>query len=142
MGRKRMDRLAAMETFVRVIETFLAAHPGLTMNVILDDRVIDLLEEGIDVALRMGSLENSSCLTAPKVVKCPHRVAGTRRARGGGREGQGSDVRLRQAVARAPEPLAARTSNLVRVDAGTAHASLPPRLLRPCGLAMPGGGGR
>ena len=56
---------------------FLAAHPGLTMDVILDDRVIDLVEEGVDVALRMGSLEDSSSLTARKLASIPHYVVGT-----------------------------------------------------------------
>jgi len=35
------------------LDAFLAEHPNLTIDVVLDDRNIDLLEEGIDVALRM-----------------------------------------------------------------------------------------
>ena len=54
-------RISAAVTFARLhiiprLPTFLAAHPDLTMDVILDDRVIDLVEEGVDVALRMGTL--------------------------------------------------------------------------------------
>ena len=36
------------------------------MEVVLDDRKVDLVQEGIDVALRMGRLEDSS-LTARRV---------------------------------------------------------------------------
>lgn len=58
-------RLSAAVTFARLhivprLPAFLAAHPGLTMDVILDDRVIDLVEDGIDIALRMGELADSS----------------------------------------------------------------------------------
>jgi hypothetical protein len=33
----------------------LAQNPELELEVVLDDRQIDLVQEGIDVALRMGS---------------------------------------------------------------------------------------
>ncbi|HYZ62478.1 MAG TPA: LysR family transcriptional regulator [Acetobacteraceae bacterium] len=75
-------RVCAAVTFARLhviphLPKFLAAHPGLTVDVILDDRVIDLVEEGVDVALRMGSLEDSSSLTARKLASVPHHVVGT-----------------------------------------------------------------
>lgn len=75
-------RVCAAVTFARLhviprLPKFLAAHPGLTVDVILDDRVIDLVEEGVDVALRMGSLEDSSSLTARKLASVPHYVVGT-----------------------------------------------------------------
>ena len=41
------------------LKSFLARHPNLTIDVVLDDRNIDMLEEGIDVALRMGALADS-----------------------------------------------------------------------------------
>jgi DNA-binding transcriptional LysR family regulator len=74
-------RISAAVTFARLhvvprLPKFLAAHPGLTMDVVLDDRVIDLVEEGVDVALRMGSLGESS-LTARKLASAPHYVVGT-----------------------------------------------------------------
>ncbi len=75
-------RISAAVTFARLhvvphLPKFLAAHPGLTMDVILDDRVIDLVEEGVDVALRMGSLRDSSSLTARRLASAPHYVVGT-----------------------------------------------------------------
>ena len=37
-----------------VVAAFLAAHPGITASLLLVDRVVDLVEEGQDVALRIG----------------------------------------------------------------------------------------
>jgi len=46
------------------------------VEILLDDRNVDLLEEGIDVALRMGALENSS-MTARKLGESRRLVIGT-----------------------------------------------------------------
>lgn len=74
-------RVCAAVTFARLhvvprLPKFLAEHPGLTMDVVLDDRVIDVVGEGLDVALRMGSLGDSS-LTARKLASAPHYALGT-----------------------------------------------------------------
>jgi DNA-binding transcriptional LysR family regulator len=74
-------RITAAVTFARLhivprLAAFLAEHPALQMQVILDDRNIDLIEEGIHVALRMGSLEDSA-LIARKIAQCPRRVLAT-----------------------------------------------------------------
>lgn len=45
---------------------FLSKYPDVTARALLVDRVIDLLEEGIDVAVRIAKLEDST-LTAAKV---------------------------------------------------------------------------
>jgi DNA-binding transcriptional LysR family regulator len=71
-------RITAAVTFARLyvvprLAAFLAEHPMLEMQIILDDRNIDLIEAGIHVALRMGSLEDSA-LTARKIAQCPQRV--------------------------------------------------------------------
>ncbi len=39
---------------------FLEQHPALDVDFVLDDRNIDLIEEGIDIALRMGKLADSN----------------------------------------------------------------------------------
>jgi DNA-binding transcriptional LysR family regulator len=64
-------RITAAVTFARLhvvprLGAFLAEHPALSIGVILDDRNIDLTQSGVDVALRMGSLEDSA-LTARKI---------------------------------------------------------------------------
>jgi DNA-binding transcriptional LysR family regulator len=60
-------RVSAATTFARLhivplLRDFLAEHPELNIDVILDDRVIDLVSEGIDISLRMGALTDSSAV--------------------------------------------------------------------------------
>ncbi len=57
-------RISAATTFARLhiiphLPAFLEEHPELEVDMILDDRVIDLIAEGIDVSLRMGNLPDS-----------------------------------------------------------------------------------
>ncbi len=65
-------RISAATTFARLhvvpkLPGFLAEHPDLNLEVILDDRVIDMVREGIDVSLRMGALPDSTA-TARKLA--------------------------------------------------------------------------
>lgn len=74
-------RICAAVTFARLhlipsLDGFLEEHPAVDLDVVLDDRSIDLVEEGIDVALRMGTLDDSS-MTARKLGEGPRRVVGT-----------------------------------------------------------------
>jgi DNA-binding transcriptional LysR family regulator len=74
-------RICAAVTFARIhiiprLPAFLAAHPDLEMDVVLDDRNIELVQEGIDVALRMGVLPDSS-LTARRLAQGRRVVLGT-----------------------------------------------------------------
>jgi DNA-binding transcriptional LysR family regulator len=60
-------RISAATTFARLhvvplLPRFLEQHPDLEIDVILDDRVIDLVAEGVDVSLRMGALSDSSAV--------------------------------------------------------------------------------
>ncbi|MDO1582582.1 LysR family transcriptional regulator [Rhizobium oryzicola] len=60
-------RVCAATTFARLmivphLPAFMAEHPELEVDVVLDDRVIDLVSEGIDIALRMGELADSSAI--------------------------------------------------------------------------------
>ena len=55
---------------------FLAQHPALDVDLVIDDRNIDLVETGIDIGLRAGQLSNST-LTARKIAQCQRRVIGT-----------------------------------------------------------------
>jgi len=41
---------------------FLAAYPELTVDVMMSDRFVDLVEEGFDLAVRIGSLAESSMI--------------------------------------------------------------------------------
>ena len=80
-GLKGRLRICAAVTFARIhliplLPKFLAQNPELDLEVILDDRQIDLVQEGIDVALRMGKLMDSA-LTARRIAKCKRLVLGT-----------------------------------------------------------------
>jgi len=55
---------------------FLAQHPALDVDLVIDDRNIDLVETGIDIGLRAGQLSNST-LTARKIAQSQRRVIGT-----------------------------------------------------------------
>lgn len=53
---------------------FMALHPKVTLDVTLADRVVDLVEEGFDMAVRIAHLPNSSLvsrpLTSTRMVLC------------------------------------------------------------------------
>jgi DNA-binding transcriptional LysR family regulator len=71
-------RICAAVTFARLhvvprMAKFIDAHPDLEIEVVLDDRNVDLVEGGIDVALRMGNLQDST-LTARKIGQNPRVV--------------------------------------------------------------------
>ncbi|HYF59665.1 MAG TPA: LysR substrate-binding domain-containing protein [Burkholderiaceae bacterium] len=43
-----------------LVPAFLAAHPDVTVSLDLSDRLVDIVNEGIDVAVRIGQLDDSS----------------------------------------------------------------------------------
>jgi DNA-binding transcriptional LysR family regulator len=74
-------RFSAATTFARLmivprLPEFLARHPSLDIDVILDDRIIDVVSEGIDIALRMGTLADSSAV-ARKIASSGRSVVAT-----------------------------------------------------------------
>jgi DNA-binding transcriptional LysR family regulator len=48
-----------------LLAAFLAAHPALRMQVELSDRLVDLIGEGFDLALRIGALPDSTLVARP-----------------------------------------------------------------------------
>lgn len=52
----------ASQVMIPLLADFHALHPELRIELILDDRRIDLVEEGVDLALRTGQLGDSSLL--------------------------------------------------------------------------------
>jgi DNA-binding transcriptional LysR family regulator len=74
-------RVSAAVTFTRLkivpkLGRFLAQHPELEIELILDDRNVDLVGEGVDVALRMGVLTDSA-LTGRRIGRSRRRVVAT-----------------------------------------------------------------
>ena len=53
---------------------FMAAHPNVSLEVMLSDRMVDLVEEGFDVAVRVARLPSSSLvsrkLSSTRMVLC------------------------------------------------------------------------
>jgi DNA-binding transcriptional LysR family regulator len=75
-------RVSAPVTFARLhaipnLPAFLTEHPALDIEVILDDGDVDPVESGVDVALRLGNLADST-LTARKVGQSRALVVGAR----------------------------------------------------------------
>jgi DNA-binding transcriptional LysR family regulator len=71
-------RISGAVTFARLhivprLPRFMALHPMLDVEVFLNDSNVDLVEAGIDVALRMGALQDSS-LTARRIGQGPRIV--------------------------------------------------------------------
>ena len=56
-----------------VINEFLAAHPDVEFDVDLNDRRVDLVQEGFDVAIRTGDLADSGLLSR-RIIHLPHVV--------------------------------------------------------------------
>jgi len=80
-GLSGVLRIGAAVTFARLhilpaLKRFLDSHPDLQIDIVLDDRTIDLLEKGVDVALRMGSLDDST-MTARRIARGRRLVVGT-----------------------------------------------------------------
>ncbi len=80
-GLKGRLRICAAVTFARIhliplLPQFMVQNPELDLEVVLDDRQIDLVQEGIDVALRMGKMMDST-LTARRIARCKRLVLGT-----------------------------------------------------------------
>lgn len=74
-------RICAAVTFGRLhivphLGPFLDQNPGLNIDLMLDDRNVNLVEEGVDIALRLGALSDSG-LTARKIAECRRVVLGT-----------------------------------------------------------------
>lgn len=74
-------RIAASVSFGRLkIIPLLAAlferHPGVTVDLVLNDRFIDIVEEGVDVAIRVGTLADST-LAVRRVGEIERKVVAT-----------------------------------------------------------------
>src|SRR5260370_20822845 len=74
-------RICAPVTFARLhvmpcLPAFLAEHPALDVDVLRSDANKNLIEEAIDVALRLGQLADSS-FTARKIGQSQRRVIGS-----------------------------------------------------------------
>jgi DNA-binding transcriptional LysR family regulator len=70
-------RIAAPTIFGRrhvapIVSSFLESHPGMRIELIMGERSLDLIDEGIDVAIRMGQTRDSRLVGS--TVGSVHRV--------------------------------------------------------------------
>lgn len=75
-------RIGVPVTFARLnaipaLESYIDQHPKLDFDIVMDDHAIELIEQGIDVALRMGRLDDPGT-TARRVSSARRLVVGTR----------------------------------------------------------------
>lgn len=77
VGGIRLNTNASFGTHILtpLIPEFLERHPGITLDIVQTDAVIDLLEERTDVAVRAGPLK-SSRLVARKLGATPMMIVG------------------------------------------------------------------
>ncbi|WP_374682551.1 LysR family transcriptional regulator [Accumulibacter sp.] len=59
-----------------LLPAFQARYPELSVDMVLDDRKVDLVDEGFDLAIRIGELPDSS-LVARRLGPCRHVVCGS-----------------------------------------------------------------
>ncbi|GDY24462.1 LysR family transcriptional regulator [Agarivorans sp. Toyoura001] len=65
-------RLSAPQTFgelnlMKILPSFMQKHPQLKVELVLNDRYVDIVEEGFDLAIRIGQLDDSN-LIARKIA--------------------------------------------------------------------------
>lgn len=63
-GRVRVNSNVGLgrQLLLPLVPDFLAQHPEVTLDIVLTDQVIDLLDERADVAIRVGNLQSSSLM--------------------------------------------------------------------------------
>ena len=54
-----------MDCLAPMITDYLVQYPEVSVDMSLNDRMIDMVEEGFDVAVRIGTLEDSSLVARP-----------------------------------------------------------------------------
>lgn len=58
-----------------ILGDFLRDYPGITVNMVLNNRYVELISEGFDLAIRVGEMEDSS-LRARKLTETTRRMIG------------------------------------------------------------------
>jgi DNA-binding transcriptional LysR family regulator len=49
----------------RITRAYLARYPGTTVELLVSNRIVDLIGEGVDLAIRAGALQDSSLIAKP-----------------------------------------------------------------------------
>ncbi|MBT3145115.1 LysR family transcriptional regulator [Neptunomonas phycophila] len=56
---------------IPLLNQYLAEHPGLQVDITLVDRVVNIIDEGFDIAIRIGHLADSSLISMPLGLTAP-----------------------------------------------------------------------
>jgi DNA-binding transcriptional LysR family regulator len=77
-GNLRVDMPVAFGRLkiVPLLGPFAAQYPGVRLSLSFTDRYVDMIDEGIDVCIRLGVLQDSS-LIARRLTEAQFRIAGT-----------------------------------------------------------------
>jgi len=59
----------------KVIRRYMVMYPGVEVDMVIQDRFDDLIEQGFDLAIRTGTLEDSSLICKRLVTSCWHAFA-------------------------------------------------------------------
>lgn len=59
----------------KVIRRYMEMYPGVEVDMVIQDRFDDLIEQGFDLAIRTGTLEDSSLICKRLVTSCWHAFA-------------------------------------------------------------------
>ncbi|MFC7738628.1 LysR family transcriptional regulator [Roseomonas sp. GCM10028921] len=75
-GRLRMDMPSAFgrRVLVPLLADLCLAHPALQLTLSFTDRLIDPIEEGVDLVIRFGRTADTSGLVAKTLVAFPHHI--------------------------------------------------------------------
>lgn len=63
-GRLRLTMPQSLEPWWEIIRQFQRIYPGIAINVYTTERRVDLVSEGIDVALRVGSISDDDVVAS------------------------------------------------------------------------------
>ena len=67
-------RIVGEELLAHCVQEFMAANPAVTIDLRLEERKVDIIAEGFDVAIRIGELRDSS-LKAKKIAAYSYHLA-------------------------------------------------------------------
>ncbi|PCJ19665.1 MAG: LysR family transcriptional regulator [Gammaproteobacteria bacterium] len=78
-GTLRINTMTAFGRLhiIPLLNDFQQQYPNIQTEIMLNDQVIDLIQEGVDVAIRMGELQDSN-LMAKKICQCPWTIVASK----------------------------------------------------------------
>ena len=103
-------RLSAMPSvsdtlLTPLVAAFQASYPNVRVQILVTERMVDLIAEGVDLAFRLGALKDS-CLVARRILTYRHQLVASP-----------SYLKTRAAAAKAPGPARPSAADLFLLEA-------------------------